>query len=191
MTDKSQTKLQPPRLHPIFEQCCKESFQEFFSDSGIRSVALETENSIEQFDELQSLVAFVGFTGENIKGSLTFLSQRTFFTTTHPNIQMQVPVEPQDELDWAREVVNQILGRVKNKLLAFNLPFSVSTPSVVIGHQLENPESLNLQNRLFGFQTNRGNVVINFSVVMAEGAQFNRVADSGMGPQKEGKAILF
>jgi len=80
-----------------------------------------------------AIVAAIGFGGDDLRGSVTLAATREFVRATHPaTVRGETPSEA-DLLDWCSELANQLLGRLKNKLLSYGVMLFLSTPSAVVG----------------------------------------------------------
>ena len=79
------------------------------------------------------LAASVKFDGEDLRG--------TFILAGHPRVFARLypfPMEhaQPDLVDWARELVNQTIGRFKNRVYAYGLALAVSAPQSMPAEQL-------------------------------------------------------
>ncbi|MEP7119522.1 MAG: chemotaxis protein CheX [Byssovorax sp.] len=83
------------------------------------------------------IVAFIGFGGARMRGTLTVVAPHALWRETYP-IVGSAGSEPDDNdlLDWCGEVVNQVLGRIKNQLLRSGVELQVSTPKALRASQL-------------------------------------------------------
>lgn len=79
-----------------------------------------------------NLGAACGFTGEFVRGMLAIAIDDQLASVINP-----VANGAKDaNYDWIGELANQLLGRLKNKLLSWNVEVALSTPVVVHGAQL-------------------------------------------------------
>lgn len=77
-------------------------------------------------DPGHEVVAVIGYAADEVRGGLALgiskkLAERTMPTPDTPLY------------DWAGELANQILGRVRNKMLAYEVDIQISTPVVLHG----------------------------------------------------------
>ncbi len=90
--------------------------------------------------------------------------------------------------DWARELANQLVGRLKNRLLQFNVRLQVGISSLVeankLSRQLESENDL----RIYRGRTLRGEVTVTLHG-MPDAAHL--VYQGQATPRSEGEAILF
>jgi CheY-specific phosphatase CheX len=82
------------------------------------------------------LASCIGLSGTTVRGALAVVAQRSFFKLTYP-AELGVPGGDDEVADWAGEVSNQLLGRIKNRLASHGLDFTASTPTVVRGDRLQ------------------------------------------------------
>jgi hypothetical protein len=84
-------------------------------------------------DELV-LAAAVGFAGPSLNGTLAVAVPRRLLDALYPlHNDKGVPVA---HGDWIGELGNQLLGRVKNKLVVYGVDMRLGTPAVVEGRDL-------------------------------------------------------
>jgi chemotaxis protein CheX len=84
-------------------------------------------------DREDLLAAFVGLSDAIVSGTLVMVASPMFFVLTYP-----APDKPRadDVADWAGEVANQLMGRIKNRLGTHGLAIPTSIPCVVRGDRL-------------------------------------------------------
>jgi chemotaxis protein CheX len=87
-------------------------------------------------DRENLLASSIGLSGSTVRGALVVVARPAFFKLTYPS-ELGVPRSDDDVADWAGEVVNQLLGRIKNRLSTYGLDFTTSTPTVVRGDRLQ------------------------------------------------------
>jgi chemotaxis protein CheX len=88
-------------------------------------------------DEQDMLAASVGLGRSRLRGALVVLASPSFFRATYPGEAVrETGVADEDLADWAGELGNQLLGRIKNRLCQLGLEFSVGAPTVVRGGRL-------------------------------------------------------
>lgn len=88
------------------------------------------------------LAGMVGFTSESMRGTVMIASSFSLFARSRPAAVRDQPVSAyvaRDWLflrDWASEVTNQLVGRIKNRLVHFGVSLRVSTPTALSGSAL-------------------------------------------------------
>jgi len=83
------------------------------------------------------LAAFMGFTGRLMRGTLTVVAPQTFIAKTYPLPAKQGFEWELAMYDWAGEIANRVLGRIKNQLAARGVEVEPSTPRVMLADQLQ------------------------------------------------------
>lgn len=81
----------------------------------------------------QQLAAIIGFTAERYVGSLVLVCHQDLVVTTLPP---ELARTPRLIRDWLGELSNQLLGRAKNRMLAFGSSFRLSPPTTLSGREL-------------------------------------------------------
>jgi CheY-specific phosphatase CheX len=98
------------------------------------------------------LLAIIGFAGGHMRGSLVLSANRGLLERSRPVAAARVtpsgpgpaaepaappPPSPVDALqDWIGELANQLLGRLKSRLLAHGVAIQLGTPTTVSGLEL-------------------------------------------------------
>lgn len=82
------------------------------------------------------MVASIGLAGACFRGALVLRATPAFFRAVYPPELRKTALTSSEVIDWAGEVANQLLGRMKNRLARLGLDFHLSTPTVVMGDRL-------------------------------------------------------
>jgi chemotaxis protein CheX len=138
----------------------------------------------------RELASWIGFTGIYVRGSITVRAPVSFFAGTFPVTKAKGDkLEPREICDWAGEIANQLLGRLKNKLLSYGVSLAISTPAILFGDSLREPDpqpcSLALR-----FPWQAGEVFIRFDVETEPGFQILE-EPCDCAPMEAGDALLF
>jgi hypothetical protein len=75
-----------------------------------------------------NLVSVIGFAGRGVAGTLVL-------GATKEPLERSKPVQS-SERDWIAELANQLLGRIKNKMMRMGIDFYAMPPAVVSGRHL-------------------------------------------------------
>jgi CheY-specific phosphatase CheX len=86
--------------------------------------------------EEKQVVAFLGFTGDALRGTIAVVAPLELLRSAYPlpladTAQWQVEV-----FDWAGEIANRLIGRVRSALALRGVMIEASTPRVMQGEQL-------------------------------------------------------
>ena len=130
-----------------------------------------------------SLGAAIGFTSAHVRGVLAIAVDEQLASAMHP----LTGSDSASSTDWIGELANQLLGRLKNKLLAYGVELALSTPVVVQGTDLRLGAVHRRATRLaFGHGQNQAQVwwdaEVDSDLVLAE------AEDEA---QSEGEMVLF
>jgi CheY-specific phosphatase CheX len=98
---------------------------------GSDAVALEPENAAPASDLV--LAATLGFAGPSLNGTLAVAVPQPLLGLLSP---LKQPTQKLSHGDWIAELANQLLGRVKNQLVAYGIDMRLGTPAVVEGRDL-------------------------------------------------------
>jgi hypothetical protein len=137
------------------------------------------------------LAAVIGFTGESMRGALAFVASERLLRLLYP-IPSQQPSES-EIADWAGEFVNQLLGRLRNRLLPHGVEIHVSMPKVMAAAALRltgtaTPQAFNLR---FHAGPDRSHVELWFDAVVAPGLDLTSIAPTALEATKEGEHLFF
>jgi CheY-specific phosphatase CheX len=117
--------------HQVLAARLRESCEELLRATGVAWVSEQRAPGAGR-----QVASVVGFQGAGVRGSMTIRSSPEFFRATRPAAPGKgAPVEAA-LVDWAGEVVNQLLGRFKNKVMAHGLDFQVGLPVTITGDNL-------------------------------------------------------
>lgn len=93
--------------------------------------------------------------------------------------------------DWTRELVNQLMGRVKNRLLSFGVHLQAGLPSSIgrelLDAQLERASGL----RVYRARTLRGDIVVTLEGTLQEHELNYRPSAGSASDASEGDLIIF
>jgi CheY-specific phosphatase CheX len=133
----------------------------------------------------------IGFTAPEIRGAVLMTARKDVLARAWPaELRHRVPSD-RDVYDWTGELVNQLLGRVKNALVPYGLALEQSTPTVVTGWHLHRaPASTNVARRYL-FEAAGGSVAVYFDAVIGEAFALSGTPRESLQPVVEGDVQLF
>jgi CheY-specific phosphatase CheX len=103
-----------------------------FASMGVEIVAIaDAEPNPPRAGE--RVMAFVGFGGSELRGALSLDMPTAFVAQLHPALSEDPAMEKEDLCDWAGELANQLLGKLKSRVAAYGVTLQMSTPSTVWG----------------------------------------------------------
>lgn len=135
------------------------------------------------------VAAVLGYTGDQINGSLVVACPKGVLDASHPNHAMGMPVSDNDISDWAGEIANQSLGRIKNRLASQGVKFAMSTPTSVTGKQMQIRPPKNGHALEMRFTGAKGMVLMHFLTVFDAALKFDAMKKEETA--KEGDSLLF
>lgn len=131
---------------------------------------------------LPDISATVTFTHEGASGRLTLSLPARVLDLMPPSAGGTL------KSDWARELANQLIGRIKNRLLQFNVRLQVGVSSIAESSKLERQLESALDLRVYCGRTLRGEVLVTLDGMPDE----STLLYVGQTNQRiEGEAILF
>ena len=143
-------------------------------------------------EETKQVVAFMGFTGDVLRGTLALVAPLELFRAAYP-----LPLDPNtrwqlEVFDWAGEIANRLLGRIKLALTARGADVEASTPRVMLGEHLHVTRSTKGTVCSASFLSGASAVRVWFDAVAAEGRElFTVPAEAAGETPPEGDVLLF
>lgn len=124
--------------------------------------------------------AVLGFTGESMRGTLVLaMAAETIHRSSPP---------PSGSLrEWIAELSNQLLGRIKNQLLAYGVEIHVTVPVVIRGRLLSSESGPELVP--YRFIADGADVLVWFDPEIVAGLELVKVPDGEAHP--EGATFFF
>jgi len=138
------------------------------------------------------IVAFMGFTGDVLRGTMAIVAPAELLRAAYPLPLNDATRWQLEVFDWAGEVANRLLGRIKLGLSARGADVEASTPRVMLGEHLHITRSTKGTVCSAAFRV-RGSVVkVWFDAVSTEGCDLFTVPASIVPSSlPEGDVLLF
>jgi CheY-specific phosphatase CheX len=173
----------------IFHQTLRDACDSLFESMPLNVLAAVGRDRSCELNE-QQLASMIGFAGPHVRGSLLVRAPISFFSGTYPKLQKEGPHGMREVSDWAGEVANQLLGRLKNQLLRHGLAFSVATPATVFGAFLQ--EGIPAEGSLtLRFPWQEDEISVRFDVSFDGAALISEEPAAECVPLAAGDALLF
>jgi hypothetical protein len=151
-------------------------------------VAEQLTNAVEEPDK--QLVAFMGFTGDALRGTMAIVVPTELMREAYP-LPLRDSERPDFEVfDWAAEVANRLLGRIKVALAARSVEIEASTPRVMLAEQLHVTRSTRGTVCSACFASGNTSVRVWFDAISTEGQPLFGVVGDDFS-QAEGDVLLF
>jgi CheY-specific phosphatase CheX len=164
------------RLNDLMGKLGGEAMLDLFEAYSLQAQSTRAEAPAED-----PTVGVIGFTAAKLRGNLALLI---------PSEVIRVTQSGSDAMDWAGELTNQYLGRLKNKLIGYGVALEISTPLVVSGLSLRLQEASGARTQRVDCDTSAGPVHALISVRIAEGFEISEES-SGEPMASEGEMLLF
>lgn len=172
--------MRNPNNRPIDDlvaECCADLLSSYRLDASTRSR--------DDFPAVEALALFgvMGFGGKQMRGSLVLAATREPLEVTNPG-------GVTSQRDWICELANQLLGRVKNRLLASGVEIMLAIPAGLTGDNLcFIPSKLRAPQV---FAAAKGYVCVWIDCEFAEGFELPAsILDAAGTAAPEGETILF
>ena len=143
-----------------------------------------------------SIAGVVGFTSEKMRGSLTIASSFGSFAALLPAEVRVHPVSEDVEADWlklrdwASELANQLLGRIKNRLFAMGANLHTATPTAISGSTLATATPKSATARSFTLSLPAGQMWVRWDATLEPGQALSPRTEDGQ-VVGEGVVLLF
>ena len=116
------------RIDTIVVECTDSLLQAF----GVRAVHIPSADL--RVAPVRTTLAVIGFSGRPLHGSFVFSADESLLARTYVNGSGgNLGAADVDACDWSGELANQLLGRIKNKLLDHGVVIDLSTPTALSG----------------------------------------------------------
>ncbi len=164
------------QLDDLVFDCCQELFAAY-------ELAVEPRPR-ESFPPTERLAfcSVMGFGGKPMRGALVL-------ATTKEPLEQTLPGGADSQRDWICELSNQLMGRVKNRLLALGVDIHLATPAGLSGDNLSAaPAKLRAPQV---FEVANGFVCVWIDCEYVDGFELPRAEVSAEPAMPEGEALLF
>ena len=172
-------------VHGLLTGCC----QALFEGVGLTLTVIGKDASPARSGE--RLAAFIGFSGDEMRGAITLDLPSALVAQVHPSASARA-LDKDDLCDWAGELANQLLGRLKNSLTCYSVLLQLSTPSCVWGrmsHGTKLPPQGSVE---LHFSTGTDLLIVYFDAKLLKPIDFaNPISGAGGEQQSEGDALFF
>jgi chemotaxis protein CheX len=141
-----------------------------------------------------AIAAVIGYVAENdLRGALAVIASPAAVVASRPEaIRALVPVPAEEEVrDWAGELSNQLLGRLKNQLLKRGIIFELATPITIFASELRMPMRRATYGSWLRFDGPDGTVAVRFALHTPGGWELPAIDESAGPGQEEGEMLLF
>jgi Chemotaxis phosphatase CheX len=132
-----------------------------------------------------NLISMIGFSSQALSGSLLLALPDVV-------VEHTLPAPDAGLADWSGELANQLLGRLKNQLLKYQVVINLSLPVVVSGGGFSLPSKTRQLTRYFSFVCDWGRMFIRMDMELCPSIELVRQADARTDQSvDEGELLLF
>jgi len=133
-------------------------------------------------------VSILSATGEQIRLLSTLNVDESLLASMHPSGSSKLP---QRELeDWCRELNNQLMGRMKNKLLRIGCEVMTGLPSLITGTDIRPVAAPELDFREYFFASAQGRLESTLAMLLAPSLAFTAAPEADQ-VMREGAHATF
>jgi hypothetical protein len=131
------------------------------------------------------LVSTIGFSSPTISGSLLLAIPNVV-------IQQTLPTQDANLADWSGELANQLLGRLKNQLLNYEVAINLALPVVLSGDGFSLPAKTRRLTRHFSFVSEWGRMFVRTEMELCPTIELVRQTQVGdKASVDEGELLFF
>ena len=123
-----ETEQEVTQVNAEMRAICEDMFPGMACEVGIEVPRSTVQETI--------ILATMGLGAEDLRGALLVMAAPAFFRSTYPLATPLASPSENEVLDWAGELANQALGRVKNRFGTLGCLFSLGIPTVVCGEDM-------------------------------------------------------
>jgi CheY-specific phosphatase CheX len=131
------------------------------------------------------LISTIGFSSPAMSGSLLLAMPNSV-------LQQTLPTPDANLADWSGELANQLLGRLKNQLLNYEVAINLALPVVLSGAEFSLPAKSRRLMRHFSFVSDSGRMFIRTEMELSPTIEL--VRQTGVGQtagMDEGELLFF
>jgi hypothetical protein len=167
------------RNQAVIDECVSDSCLSLFKDYSLPLARIDV-GTLQQNAPL-IFCGVVGFSGDQMRGTLLLATSREPLGRTSPTTDASLR-------EWIAELANQLLGRIKNRLLNHGVILHLSTPIVLRGEHIAPISQTELVP--YAFACDGGNVCVWFDAELPPSFDLGqRVETEGLAA--EGTSMLF
>lgn len=163
----------------VIDQAVTSSCTSLFADYSLPLERVDAGTLTDAFDIV--FCGIVGFTGDQMRGALLLATSKEPLGRTLPSSDASLR-------EWIAELSNQLLGRIKNKLVAHGVTLHMSTPTVLRGQHIAPVSSTPIVP--YTFSSGGGVVCVWIDVEIMSGVDLTQVTDVP-DVMSEGSGFLF
>jgi hypothetical protein len=173
----------------ILNKLFLEAAEDLLSVNGIKADLVGEPDAGVNVDSKPSYVSVLGATGAGIALSSMMTIDRELLISLHP--LGIADVSQADLEDWCRELNNQLVGRLKNKLLRCGIVVMMGLPVLLKGTNVSAVTSPEVTVSQHAIRTANGQIVLSLAMLMDEELKLVEQSFSSEAVLLEGAVSLF
>ena len=135
--------------------------------------------------ETANFITVIGFSSRTFNGSLLLVLPRSL-------VEHTLPAADASLADWCGELANQLLGRLKNRLIDYQVSLNMTLPVVISGGRFALPAKTRPVTRYFCFVSDWGKFFVRLEAEIGPNVELVRQARPEAGRVlDEGELLLF
>jgi hypothetical protein len=142
----------------ILDTLIQSAAVDLFHSCGLAVAPLDRSRPRKVDLQHHELTGGVTFTGQGFSGVVSVVVPTEAFALIR-----QDTARPYSGRDWVREIANQLVGRIKSRLLQFNVTLSIGLPTIMNKDAVDRQRSRGPFLSIYGFRTLRGEIIITLS----------------------------
>ncbi len=164
------------------------SCAELFTVYGL-TAHVRRDTSRKQPSSRPSYASVLDAAGEGLRLSSTVSMDRELLALTHPS--GAAAVRDRDLEDWCRELNNQLMGRVKNKLLRLGCEVSTGLPVLLSGNGVSVVVPPDVDSRQYFFTSEHGSMTFTLAMLFTPSFAISSAPVADEDVKREGELSLF
>jgi CheY-specific phosphatase CheX len=142
--------------HTAIDTIIQSSTVELMHSHSVSVAPRSREEALNEPCSDSEIAGVVSFDGPNIRGGLTVAIPETVY-----RLMVQRRPQKTTHAEWMYEITNQVMGRIKNRLIQFQVKLRTSFPVVLSGEALQRHKQQRAVDRVvYSFATLRGEITV-------------------------------
>lgn len=168
------------------------SCEELFENYGLKLSLIESISGSILVDNTSDIIGLLGASAEGLRASAAIQTSFGILQKTYP--AKLEGLEEQKLQDWIGELSNQLIGRLKNKMLPYGCELTLGVPAVIQGSNLKTVLPKRSEITTYRYSTETGDDVYLFLSTLIDENSFNLYSPDESSEEElmtEGEFIFF
>jgi CheY-specific phosphatase CheX len=141
--------------HTAIDTIIQSSTVELMHSHSVSVAPRGRDNALDEVGTDSEIAGIVHFDGPNIRGGLTVSIPEAVY-----RLMVQRRPQKTTHAEWMYEITNQVMGRIKNRLIQFQVKLRTSFPVVLSGEALQRHRKQAADRVVYCFATLRGEITV-------------------------------